>query len=94
MKHYLLKYSCNASIGGFEEDLDIIYISSDRNVIIDSIKYVLDDSEIETINDIQYEDFEFDDKEVSLFDGSDHVLLNMNLFKVIIEQLKELGWLE
>ena len=38
--------------------------------------------------------FEFDDKEVSLFDGSDHVLLNMNLFKVIIEQLKELGWLE
>ena len=38
--------------------------------------------------------FEFDDKEVSLFDVSDHALLNMNLFKVIIEQLKELGWLE
>lgn len=38
--------------------------------------------------------FEFDDKEVSLFDGSDHVLLNMNLFKVIIRQLEELGWLE
>ncbi len=38
--------------------------------------------------------FEFDDKEVSLFDGSDHVLLNMNLFKVIIKQLDELGWLE
>ena len=38
--------------------------------------------------------FEFDDKEVSLFDGSDHVLLNMNLFKVIIKQLEELGWLE
>ena len=38
--------------------------------------------------------FEFDDKEVSLFDGSDHILLNMNLFKVIIEQLEELGWLE
>ena len=38
--------------------------------------------------------FEFDDKEVSLFDGSDHVLLNMNLFKVITRQLEELGWLE
>ena len=38
--------------------------------------------------------FEFDDKEVSLFDGSDHVLLNMNLFKVIARQLEELGWLE
>ena len=38
--------------------------------------------------------FEFDDKEVSLFDGSDHILLNMNLFKVITRQLEELGWLE
>lgn len=86
MKHYLLKYSCNASIGGFEEDLDIIYISSDRNVIIDSIKYVLDDNEIETINDIPYEEFEFDDKENSWkirYKVNGMNICNESLYKII-----------
>ena len=38
--------------------------------------------------------FEFDDKEVSLFHRGEHILLNMNVFKTIIKQLQELGWLE
>lgn len=38
--------------------------------------------------------FEFNDKEVSLFHRGEHILLNMNLFKTIIKQLEELGWLE
>ena len=38
--------------------------------------------------------FEFDDKEVSLFHRGEHILLNMNVFKTIVKQLEELGWLE
>ena len=38
--------------------------------------------------------FEFDDKEVSLFHRGEHILLNMNVFKTIVKQLEELGWLD
>ena len=58
-----------------------------------AIEYSISDNE-EIVIGLNTIFFEFDDKEVSLFDGSDHVLLNMNLFKVITRQLEELGWLE
>ena len=59
-----------------------------------TIEYSISDDEDSIVIGPDTVLFEFDDKEVSLFHRGEHILLNMNVFKTIVKQLDELGWLE
>lgn len=63
--YFLLKYNLYSSIGGAEEDLDIEKIAYDKNDLIKYMQDILDDNEIELINDIPFDEFEFDKDENS-----------------------------
>ena len=63
--YFLLKYNLYLSIGGAEEDLDIEKIAYDKNDLIKYMQDILDDNEIELINDITFDEFEFDKDENS-----------------------------
>ena len=63
MKYYLLKYSLYISIGGYSDDLDIANITYDRNDLIRDMQDILSDNRIESVNDIPFNEFEFDESE-------------------------------
>ena len=63
MKYYLLKYSLYASVGGCSDDLDIVNITYDRNDLIRDMQDILSDNRIESVNDIPFNEFEFDESE-------------------------------
>ena len=63
MKYYLLKYSFNSSIGGYDENLDIVDITYNRNDLIEYVQDNLDDDEIEYVNDIPFDEFKFDEND-------------------------------
>ena len=51
MKYYLLKYSFNSSMGGHDENLDIVDITYNR------------DDLVEYVNDIPFDEFKFDEND-------------------------------
>ena len=62
-KYYLLKYSFQSSLGGYDEDLGIVDISYDREDFIERILDALEDKDITHINDYEVDEFEFDENE-------------------------------
>lgn len=63
-KYYLLKHTLYASIGEeYNEDLDIVDISYDRETLVERIRDILEDSNVTYVNDTEIGDFEFDESE-------------------------------
>ena len=63
-KYYLLKHTLYASIGGeYNEDLDIVSVSYDRETLVEQIRDILDDSNVTYVNDTEVGEFEFDESE-------------------------------
>lgn len=62
-KFYLLRYTFQSSLGGYNEDLGIVDISYDKKDLIEQVRDVLDDESITHINDIEFDEFEFDENE-------------------------------
>lgn len=85
--YYLLKYDFLASVGGCEEELQIVDANSDRNVLLTYLKdKFYDDVYIDTINDIPRGEFELCEEEDSWkvkyrVDGS--VIENSCLYQIV-----------
>ena len=62
-KYYLLRYSFQSSLGGYDEDLGIVDISYNREDFIERILDALEDKDITHINDYEVDEFEFDKNE-------------------------------
>lgn len=90
--YYLLKYDFLASVGGCEEELQIVDANSDRNVLLTYLKdKFYDDVYIDTINDIPRGEFELCEEEDSWkvkyrVDGS--VIENSCLYQIVKQQEK------
>lgn len=62
-KYYLLRHTFRSSLGGYEEDLGIVDISYERESLIEFILDALDADDITHINDMEVDEFEFDENE-------------------------------
>lgn len=88
MVYYLLKYNLYSSIGGAEEDLDIVKITNNKDDLIKYMQDVLDDNEIELVNEMPLDEFEFDKDENSwkLIYNVDGMTLNNESLYTIVER--------
>ena len=62
-KYTLLKHSLYSSVGGYDEDSEIVMVSNDRENIEKYVKSLLKEENIEEINDMPVDEFEFESKE-------------------------------
>lgn len=62
-KYYLVQGVFYSSMGGHDTRIDIIDVSYDKEPLIEKIKEILVDENIKSINDIEFDEFEFDETE-------------------------------
>ena len=62
-KYTLLKHSLYSSVGGYDEDSEIVMVDNDRKKIEKYVKSLLEEENIEEINDMPVDEFEFKSKE-------------------------------
>ena len=62
-KYYLLRYGFFGSIGGYNDDIDILDISYEREPLVERVRDALEDEDITHINGYEVDEFEFDENE-------------------------------
>jgi len=85
-KYYLLRYGFLSSMGGWDDDIDIVDISYEREPLVERVRDVLDDKDITHINDFEVDEFEFDESECKWhidYEPSGMVMRDSTTYKII-----------